>query len=285
MGNTNTFFETMNETVSVIIPTFNRSSLLQRALDSVLSQTICPHEIIVVDDGGTDETATLVEQEYPEIIYFHQSNKGVSAARNYGIRKATGIWLAFLDSDDSWLPNKLVHQIDALMKNPDMKICHTDEIWIRNGVRVNPMNKHAKSGGWIFQKCLPLCCISPSSVMIHRSVFDRVGLFDETLPVCEDYDMWLRITSEYQVLYLDEKLIVKYGGHKDQLSRQYWGMDRFRIKALEKILSSGVLKEEDHLATERMLSEKIRIYVQGAKKRGKLDEVINYQEKWSALVK
>ncbi|MCH8068651.1 MAG: glycosyltransferase [Candidatus Marinimicrobia bacterium] len=275
----------MNETVSVIIPTLNRSSLLQRALDSVLSQTVSPNEIIVVDDGSTDETVSVIQSKYPGVIYLHQHNQGVSAARNYGIRKATGIWLAFLDSDDSWLPNKLAHQIDALMKNPDMKICHTDEIWIRNGVRVNPMKKHAKSGGWIFQECLPLCCISPSSVIIHRSVFDEVGLFDETLPVCEDYDMWLRIAARYPILFLDKKLIVKYGGHKDQLSRKYWGMDRFRIRALEKILSSGILSEENHLATERMLSEKIRIYVQGAKKRGKVDEVISYQEKWSALAK
>ncbi|MCH8010873.1 MAG: glycosyltransferase family 2 protein [Candidatus Marinimicrobia bacterium] len=275
----------MKETVSVIIPTFNRSSLLQRALDSVLSQTICPHEIIVVDDGSTDETAVLVEQEYPVIIYFHQSNKGVSAARNRGIREASGDWIAFLDSDDMWLPEKLERQFEALRANPDMKLCHTDEIWIRNERRVNPMKKHKKYGGWIFQKCLPLCCISPSSTLIHRSIFDEIGLFDETLPVCEDYDFWLRVTARHLVLYVDEKLIIKYGGHEDQLSKKYWGMDRFRIQALEKILSSDKLGGDDRLATEQMLADKIQIYIQGAKKRGKLEEVDSYKEKWQTLIK
>ncbi|MEE9167189.1 MAG: glycosyltransferase [Candidatus Neomarinimicrobiota bacterium] len=269
--------------VSVIIPTFNRAHLLPRALDSVLAQTHVPREIIVVDDGSTDRTAALLRDDYHGVIYLHQSNSGVSAARNSGIRKAKGRWIAFLDSDDRWLPRKLSRQLHDLTGNPGMKICHTDEIWIRNGHRVNPKKKHDKSGGWIFRNCLPLCCISPSSVLIHRTVFDTVGLFDEALPVCEDYDLWLRITARFPALYLDEKLLIKHGGHPDQLSRKYWGMDRFRIRALQKILESGILSQEDQEATHRTLEEKLDIYLKGVRKRGRWEEAAAFEKEFVGL--
>lgn len=253
--------------LSVIIPTFNRAGLLKRAIQSVLSQSLKPDEIIVVDDGSADDTAAMMEHDLPKVKYYHQQNKGISAARNAGIKMATGEWIAFLDSDDEWLPQKLTEQVSALAANPEMKICHTNEIWIRNGRRVNQKKRHAKFGGNIFQQCLPLCIISPSSVVIHRSIFDEVGLFNEALPVCEDYDMWLRICAKYPVLYLNEPLIIKYGGHQDQLSRKYWGMDRFRIRVLEKIIKSGNLREEDREAALKMLIRKSRILRGGAKKR------------------
>lgn len=237
-----------------------------------------------MDDGSTDNTADLIQTSYPEIIYLPQPNSGVSAARNRGIREASGEWLAFLDSDDEWLPDKLQRQMEAVTAEPETVLCHTDEIWIRNGRRVNPMKKHTKSGGWIFQKCLPLCCISPSSVVIHNAVFEDVGMFDESLPACEDYDLWLRVTARYPVHYLDEKLTVKYGGHDDQLSREYWGMDRYRIRALEKILDEDILSGDDRGAAESMLALKVRIYVEGAKKRGKFDEAESYEERWTTAV-
>ena len=253
--------------ISVIIPTFNRAHLLPRAVDSLLNQTLLPHSVIVVDDGSTDDTEKLIKKEYPEIKYLKQDNLGVSTARNAGITATSCEWLAFLDSDDEWFPEKLEKQITALNERGEMRICHTDEIWIRDGKRVNPMKKHAKSGGWIFQKCLPLCSVSPSSIVIHRTVFDDVGLFDESLPACEDYELWLRIATHYPFLFIDEKLLVKYGGHKDQLSRKHWGMDRFRIKALKKILTSNSLADGDRKAAEAMLSEKNRIVSEGALKR------------------
>ncbi|MBL3619114.1 MAG: glycosyltransferase family 2 protein [gamma proteobacterium endosymbiont of Lamellibrachia anaximandri] len=225
--------------ISVIIPTYNRVDTLPRALDSVLSQHLAPDEVIVVDDGSTDETAELISRRYPQCRYLHQPNQGVSSARNLGIREAQGEWIALLDSDDAWLPQKLQLQSEALKAEPGHLICHTEEIWIRNGVRVNAMHKHAKSGGFIFDRCLPLCAISPSSVILHRSLFDSVGLFDERLPACEDYDLWLRICATEPVLFLSEPLITKYGGHADQLSHKHWGMDRFRIQALEKIVQAG----------------------------------------------
>ena len=263
--------------ISVIIPAFNRAHTLPKALDSVLSQTLKPREIIVVDDGSTDETNAVLAN-YPGLCIISQDNRGVSAARNMGIKKAGGEWLAFLDSDDEWLKEKLEKQWDTICID-DKLICHTEEIWIRNGKRVNPMKKHQKFGGWIYERCLPLCVISPSSVMIHRSVFKDVGVFDESLEVCEDYDLWLRICAKYSVLFIDEPLIVKYGGHKDQLSRKHWGMDRFRVKALEKMMSFGALNDEDEKATVNMILQKCGIIINGMKKRGNNDEAEKWQSK------
>lgn len=264
--------------ISVVIPTCNRRDYLQRALSSVVSQTHPADEVIVIDDGSEDGTAQLVKTRFPAVNYFFQQNQGVSAARNRGIRLASSDWIALLDSDDEWLPNKLKVQVAALQNNSALRVCHTEEIWNRNGKRVNQMNKHRKSGGWIFQHCLPLCAMSPSSILLHRSIFDEVGFFDESLPACEDYELWLRITARYPVLFIEQPQIIKYGGHDDQLSRKFWGMDRFRIYALEKILQTGILSEDDHAAAVGMLIEKCSIYIQGAMKRNKLQEAEHYQD-------
>ena len=264
--------------ISLIIPTYNRCNSLRRALLSVLQQSLAPDEIIVVDDGSTDNTENMIATEFPQINYLKQENKGVSAARNLGIQQAQGEWIALLDSDDTWLPKKLAVQINALQESENIKVCHTEEIWIRDGVRVNAMNKHKKTGGWIFQRCLPLCAMSPSSILIHRSVFADIGVFDEEFPACEDYDLWLRITAKYPVLYIEEPLINKYGGQEDQLSHQYWGMDRFRIKALEKIINQTDLSEENKQAAIKMLLKKARIFKNGALKRGKTESADYYQQ-------
>ncbi|KPJ93918.1 MAG: glycosyl transferase [Gammaproteobacteria bacterium SG8_11] len=264
--------------VSVIVPTYNRKSLLERAVRSVLAQTVQPQEIIVVDDGSTDDTVAMLQNFDSEIIYHYQSNQGVSKARNSGISLARSPWIAFLDSDDEWLADKLQRQWEALQRHADFLLCHTEEIWIRRGKRVNPMNKHQKYGGYIYDKCLPLCAISPSSVMMHRQLFEQVGLFDESLPACEDYDMWLRVCNAHPVLFIDTPLIVKYGGHDDQLSRRYWGMDRFRIQALLKILNEQILSKNNYHMTVTTLKEKCVIYIQGALKRGKQSEAACYQQ-------
>jgi len=266
-------------TVSVVIPTFNRASVITRALESILLQTRPPDEILVVDDGSTDDTAERVRAEFPGVRLIEQENRGVGAARNAGIRAATGTWIALLDSDDEWLVEKLERQLRAVTTELETVLCHTDEIWIRRGRRVNPMKKHRKHGGHIFGHCLPLCVISPSSVLLHRRLFETVGWFDEDLPACEDYDLWLRVTARFPVLFIDEPLIVKHGGHDDQLSRRYWGMDRFRITALEKILASATLSDADRAAAESMLAHKIAIYASGARKRGKLAEAQAYESR------
>jgi len=259
-------------TISVIIPTHNRSVLVSRAIDSVLAQTEPPDEIIVVDDGSNDDTDVAIQSRFPDVRYLRQDHLGVSAARNFGIRQAQGDWLAFLDSDDAWFPDKLALQQARIDAHPETRIVHGDEIWVRDGQRVNQMRKHRKHGGWIYARCLPLCVISPSCVMIHREVFDAVGLFDCSLPACEDYDLWLRICSRYPVEYIDRPLITKYGGHDDQLSRRHPAMDRFRIEALLKILGSNHLSTEDHLATEDMLRHKAKVYIDGTRRRGRDEE-------------
>ncbi len=264
--------------VSIIIPTFNRSLLLKRALDSVYKQTASEYEVIVLDDGSTDDTAKMIERLYPNVRYYYQSNKGVSSARNKGIKQAKGEWLAFLDSDDEWMPKKLENQLKLMDKNPEYKVCHTEEIWIRQGVRVNQMNKHRKTGGWIFPQCLPLCAMSPSSIIIHHSVFEDVGDFDTQLPACEDYDLWLRITAKYPVLYIEEPQIKKYGGHEDQLSQKYWGMDQYRIQALQKIISENNLTVENKQQAIDMLVKKSKIFLKGALKRNKTDSASYYQQ-------
>ncbi len=261
---------------SVIIPSFNRAHCLPRALDSVLAQTLTPNEIIVIDDGSTDHTVELIKQNYPQVKLLTQTHAGVSCARNYGIQSATNDWIALLDSDDAWGKDKLKKQWSAINDHKEYLICHTDEIWYRHNRRVNPMQKHQKRGGYIFQYCLPLCAISPSSAIIHRQVFAKLGFFDESLPACEDYDLWLRITAHYPVLYLAEKLTLKYGGHADQLSKM-WGQDRFRITALCKIIDSKVLTDTDKQAALSILQQKISIYIKGAKKRAKFTEVRKYE--------
>ena len=249
---------------SVIIPSFNRLALLKRALDSVYAQTLQAKEIIVVDDGSTDETASYIMQNYPEIILVEQENKGVSAARNAGFNLSSGLWLALLDSDDEWLPEKMQQQFEEL-KASGLKVCHTEEIWIRNGVRVNAKNKHRKKRGDIFFDCLKLCAMSPSAIVMHRSIWEEFGGFDESFIVCEDYDLWLRICSRYEVALVEEAQVRKYGGHEDQLSRQYFGMDRYRVLAMQKLLNVEMpLVKKQALIT--MMKEKLTILEIGAKK-------------------
>tara|TARA_Y100000385_G_scaffold235710_1_gene249594 strand:- start:153 stop:980 length:828 start_codon:yes stop_codon:yes gene_type:complete len=265
--------------VSVVIPCFNRIKTLSRSIDSVVNQTYKPSEIIIIDDGSTDGTRDFIIKSYPNIKYFFQPKKGVSSARNKGIRESSSDWVAFLDSDDEWLPQKLEKQINQLGKHSEIFISHTNEIWIRNGVRVNQMKKHQKYGGYIFDKCLDICRISPSSVLIHKKVLKDVGVFDETLQVCEDYDLWLRITSKYSVLFEKELLIIKYGGHKDQLSKVKEGIEQFRIQSLEKILALNHLTEDQFIMTKNMLIRKLSIYSKGLEKRNKFDELALVKKK------
>jgi len=273
----------MHNSISVIIPVYNRCILIERAIKSILGQTLLPDEIIVIDDGSTDGTDKIIKNNYPDIILLKQKNRGVSCARNNGIINAKGTWITLLDSDDEWLPEKLEKQSQAIQINSNNKICHTDEVWIRNGVRVNPMKKHRKYGGNIYKYCLPLCVMSPSSIMIHKDIFKDVGLFDENFPVCEDYDLWLRICSRYPVLYLQEKLIKKYGGHDDQLSRRYWGMDRFRIQALEKMINEPVLSENDRMATVTTAINKAKILQKGLVKHSHKEEAEKMTKKLAEL--
>ncbi len=264
-----------NPLVSVIIPTYNRGWILKEAIDSVLAQDFLDFELIVVDDGSNDNTPDILEAYQEDIIIVRQNNKGVSAARNRGIASASGDFIAFLDSDDLWLPEKLSRQVEFFNSNPDAMICQTEEIWIRNGVRVNPKKRHKKFSGMIFEHSLSLCLVSPSAVMIKKSLFEEVGLFDESLPACEDYDLWLRISCRYPVYLMDKPLIIKRGGHDDQLSRSP-GLDKFRIQALKKIIESSLLAKAQYRAAVKTLKGKCTIYAGGCLKRDREDEALSY---------
>lgn len=261
--------------VSVIIPTFNRGWVVAEAVQSVIAQEYQPLEIIVVDDGSTDNTREELMPFMEKIVLVTQKNMGVSAARNTGIRRSHGSLVAFLDSDDLWLPGKISTQVDFFNMNPDAMICQTEEIWIRNSKRVNPKKKHKKLSGMIFEPSLHLCLVSPSAVMIKKSLFDIKGYFDEELKACEDYDLWLRISSTIPVHLIDRPLIVKRGGHKDQLSNNH-SLDKYRIKSLEKLLKTRELTKEQHSAATAVFHEKCRIYTQGCIKRGKKEEAALY---------
>ena len=259
--------------ISVIIATYNRKETLKRAIQSVLIQSYTPYEIIVIDDGSDDGTKEWLKDNYPNVKYIYQMNSGVSSARNKGIKFARGDWIALLDSDDEWLPSKLKDQANEIELNPAAKFLHTNEIWIRNGVRVNQMKKHKKYGGYIFEKCLDMCRISPSSVLIKKDIFDEIGMFDETLKVCEDYDLWLRFASKYPVHFLNQPLIKKYGGHSDQLSKVDDGIESYRIRSLKKIMNSDILNKKQKTITKDVLVKKMNIYAKGLEKRNKIREL------------
>jgi glycosyltransferase involved in cell wall biosynthesis len=266
----------MIPTVSVVIPTYNRWPMVGAAIESVLAQSYRDFELIVVDDGSTDDTAREMGTWGSRIRFYQRPRTGVSAARNHGVRQCRGELIAFLDSDDLWLPNKLAVQVELMAGHPEIQICQTEELWIRNGVRVNPKAKHQKPSGDIFARSLELCLVSPSAVMMTKELFDQAGGFDESFPVCEDYDLWLRIAVWYSVSLIPDPLVVKRGGHADQLSRSTWGMDWYRVLALQKLLRSS-LDGVRRAAALNVLQHKVTVLTQGARKRGKVSEAHKYQ--------
>ena len=290
--------------VSVILPTWNRLSTLQRAVESVRTQTYRNWELWIIDDGSTDSTASWVlgellpqlESQYEDryrgvgdqgadhpsvghwgsrqgcVYYVRTKNLGVSHARNLGIQLSRGAWVAFLDSDDEWLSHKLSRQM-ALAGS--FQIIHGEEIWIRRGVRVNPWKKHQKSGGRIFKRSVDLCAMSPSTVLIHRDVLLSEGLFREDFPVCEDYDLWLRLTARWDVGFVKEPVIKKYGGHGDQLSQKYVAMDYWRVKSLAAMRGSSELSLEEREYLEKSLRKRAEILLKGYRKH---NNMTHYEE-------
>jgi len=278
--------------ISVIIPPYHRASFLSEAIQSVLDQDYFQNypddpcfEFWVIDDGSTDETKDIVQSYEGKVKYHFQEHQGVSAARNQGLRFSHGKFIAFLDSDDLWMANKIRSQMNFMEAFPRAMVCYTEEVWMRNGVFVNPRKRHQKYSGWIFEKVLPLCLLSLSSALFRRDVFEVVGSFDESMPACEDYDLGIRLAAKFPIHLIDVPLIVKRGGHADQLSRQFWGMDRFRVYALEKALKLDLTPEQERLVRHELV-KKCRILIQGFRKRNNLQEeqkyllfVQKYQEK------
>jgi len=267
--------------ISVIIPTYNRASFLEEAIQSVLNQdyfvrkSSSPFEILVIDDGSTDNTKEIVKSFGNRMKYQFQEHKGVSAARNIGLDLAQGDYIAFLDSDDLWKKEKISIQMSYVNAFPRTKVCYTEEIWMRRGAFVNPKKKHRKYSGWIFDRVLPLCIISLSSALFRREIFAEIGKFDEELLACEDYDFGIRLALKYPVYFLPKPLIIKRGGHADQLSRKYWGMDRFRVIALEKTLNLGLTPNQEMLVRQEIM-RKCQILAIGFEKRNNKAEARKY---------
>ncbi|MCP4649265.1 MAG: glycosyltransferase [PVC group bacterium] len=262
---------------SIIIPTYNRLDFLKTAINSVLTQSFENFELIIIDDGSTDQTLNYIKTiTDPRIKYIRQNHSGVSPARNNGVLNSQGDFIVFLDSDDQFKKEKLEVTYRYINQFPQIKIFHTEEIWYRNGILLNQKIRHKKPDGSVFEKALPLCCIGMSTTAIKKDLFADIGLFDESMPACEDYDFWLRATQKYSVKLIPESLTLKTGGHKDQLSKKYPAMDKFRIDSINKIIKSGQLDEAQSVAAVKELKQKCRIYINGAKKRNRLKEVDYY---------
>ncbi len=260
--------------ISVVIPTFDRAWCILRALDSVLGQTYRDFEVWIIDDGSSDSTEALIKQRAAEerqiVIHYEKTpNRGVAAARNLGIQRSGGEWIALLDSDDEWMPEKLEKQVSYMERNPGISLIHTGEKWIRNGIRVNAPKSYNKFGGEVFISCLPVCMIGPSTAVFKKALFESIGGFDEEYPVCEDYDFWLRVTARYEAGLIDEALTVKYGGHRDQLSTTHVAMDYWRIRSMSRLLSDTGLSPPRREAILRELRRKGRILLKGYIKYGR----------------
>jgi glycosyltransferase involved in cell wall biosynthesis len=269
----------MTAEVSVIVVTHNRRAMVREAVASVLAQRDARFELIVVDDGSTDGTADDLEAlaaEYrnaaqrPSIqIVRGAQNRGVAAARNAGVARATAPLVAFLDSDDWWAPTKLRRQLDFMAWHPEYVIAQTEEIWIRNGVRVNPGLRHRKRSGDIFIASARTCLLSPSAVIMRVAPLRAMGGFDEDFAAAEDYDLWMRTLAHHEAGLIDESLVTRRAGHPGQLSATVPAIDRFRILALLKLLAEHELSANRRAAVCDVLAEKCRILVQGLARRGR----------------
>ncbi|OVE81743.1 hypothetical protein BVY03_02845 [bacterium K02(2017)] len=254
--------------ISIIIPTLNRAGKVLRAIDSVLNQSYKKIELIVIDDGSTDDTAYwLTKIKDPRFKFYTKENQGVAASRNFGVSKASADWICFLDSDDVWHRHKLSLQLKYHQQHENILVSQTDDIWIRNSVKVNKMQKHQTREGQIFEQSLKLCLICSSSIMLKKQLFLKVGGFDESMPCCEDYDLALRLTAKYELGLIHKKLVSKFGGHTDQLSKKYPMMDKYRVFALKKLLGANELNPKQIELTQQELNIKNKIIANGAKKR------------------
>ena len=269
--------------VSVVIPTYNRFTLLCEAVRSVLGQTSRGFEVIIVDDGSRDGTPGGVARAFPDsrvrcISLDHTGMPGL--VRNRVAALSRGKYLAFLDSDDLWLPDKLEKQLHWFRENPGIRICHTRERWVRNGREISQASRKYRRQGMIFEDALTKCIIGPSTVMMERSLFEETGGFRENLEIAEDYEYWLRITPIHNIGYIDQPLTVKQAGHGDQLSEKYGHIEFFRIKGLKDLVDRDWFSRVDAAAVRSArleLSRKSRIYAAGARKRGKTEEAEEYE--------
>ncbi len=257
--------------ITAILPTYNRAKFLQSSIESILKQTYKIDEIIVIDDGSTDDTQKILKT-FKMIKLIKTKNFGVSHARNMGIKNTKNDWIVFLDSDDTWESDKIEKQVTFHLNNPKILISHTGEKWIREGKNIKYSKLLEKPSGNCFLQNIPRCKIAASSIIIHKSIFDDIGYFDENLKVCEDYDMWLRISYKYKIGLISEELITKFAGHS-QLSSSIFAIDRYHIYSLQKFLKSKFKNE-----IKSAILTKCNILVKGAKKHNNQEILKKYSK-------
>ena len=201
--------------VSVIIPAYNSARFLPRALASVFAQTWSGYEIVLVDDGSTDNTPELAASYGESVRYFRQRTGGAASARNTGVGEARGEYLAFLDADDQWTPDKLALQVDYLDAHPGRAMVFTDMSHWESGRKVHHSYLRERGYRWvgegsIHRNLLRECFIFTPTVMIRKEAILRAGLFDATLHICEDVDLWLRVAQAGEIGFIDEPLAVRH---------------------------------------------------------------------------
>jgi glycosyltransferase involved in cell wall biosynthesis len=291
---------------SVVVPTCNKREQVAQALQSALAQTYRNFEIAIVDDGSTDGTPAHVFRTFgaePKAIdivshlnpaalrpffhhfvhdgvtfkYHYHTNRGLAAARNRGIRHARGSYVAFLEAEDRWDPTHLETQLAFLEANQGARISRVGEHPGRTCPRGRRPGRAERASGWLFASALENCPASISCAVIHRSCFTECGAFDENLPACEDYDLWLRLSARFPIYYVDGPEVV-HRSPRAEISPHAWTWDRFRVYALEKSFQSGHLDPEQRFLVSQEIVRRCERLVDGFR-RQKSEERANFYER------
>jgi glycosyltransferase involved in cell wall biosynthesis len=221
--------------VSVVIPTYNCVQFVTEAIDSVLNQTFKDFEILVVDDGSKDETREVLTEKYgTSIQYLYKENGGVSSARNFGIEKAKGKYIAFLDADDVWMPEKLEKQASALEGNPEIKACYSSFFLCDEKLNPGKINLSERKANALTDLLLIGNVVAtPSTVIAEKGLFQQVGGFDHELSQCADWEMWIRLATKTEFIYINEPLL-RYRQHDSNMSKNAALLEKDSVLLIEK---------------------------------------------------
>jgi glycosyltransferase involved in cell wall biosynthesis len=291
---------------TVVVPTCNRREMVAQALQSVLAQTYRNFELVVVDDGSTDGTPMHLmrllgaEPRAVEILsrmnpaalnpFFHQfvhdgipiqyqyhPNRGLGAARNRGIRHARGTYVAFLEAEDLWEPTHLQAQIAFLDGDGWARIARVGGRQAKDGTRARRSRRAEEASGWIFSQALEACPAGLSCAVVHRGCFAECGTFDENMPACDDYDLWLRLAARFPIHYVAGPEVT-HRSPRPELASHSWTWDRFRVYALEKAFQSGQLNPEQRFLVSQEIVRRCEHLVEGYR-RQKSEERANFYER------